>query len=63
MVPPGDAPALAHAIQAVAASPQRQAAMAARNLERARAYEAEQLRARRVAFYRHVAAAACRNGT
>jgi glycosyltransferase involved in cell wall biosynthesis len=63
MVPPGDATALAHAIQAVAASPQRQAAMAARNLERARAYEAEQLRARRVAFYQQVAAAARQNGT
>jgi hypothetical protein len=37
--------------------------MAARNLERARAYEAEQLRARRVAFYQQVAAAARQNGT
>jgi glycosyltransferase involved in cell wall biosynthesis len=54
LVPPGDAGALAAKIAGVLADPARMAAMSARNLDRARGYRDDVLRARRVAFYRHV---------
>jgi glycosyltransferase involved in cell wall biosynthesis len=57
LVVPGDAAALAEKIRAVVIDPPRQAAMAARNLEHARDYQAERLRERRVQMYRHVLAA------
>lgn len=54
MVPPGDARALARKIQEVASSPERMAAMSARNLAKAQEYRDDVLRERRIAFYRHV---------
>jgi glycosyltransferase involved in cell wall biosynthesis len=54
MVPPGDAPALARKIGDLLASPQHMAALAASNLQRAHNYRADQLRERRIAFYRSV---------
>jgi glycosyltransferase involved in cell wall biosynthesis len=57
LVVPGDAAALAEKIRAIVTDPPRQAAMAARNLARARDYQAERLRERRVQMYRHVLAA------
>jgi glycosyltransferase involved in cell wall biosynthesis len=57
LVVPGDAAALAEKIRAIVTDPPRQAAMAARNLEHARDYQAERLRERRVQMYRHVLAA------
>jgi hypothetical protein len=46
--------ALAAKIQEVATDPVRLTAMAARNLARARSYEAETLQARRRALYAHL---------
>jgi glycosyltransferase involved in cell wall biosynthesis len=54
MVAPGDAAALAGKIHAVLTDPQRRAAMAARNLERARDYQVEKLRERRIQLYQQV---------
>jgi glycosyltransferase involved in cell wall biosynthesis len=54
MVPPGDATALARKIGDLLASPQHMAALAASNLQRAHNYRADQLRERRIAFYRSV---------
>jgi glycosyltransferase involved in cell wall biosynthesis len=54
MVAPGDAAALAGKIHAVLTDPQRRAAMAARNLERARDYQVENLRERRIQLYQQV---------
>jgi glycosyltransferase involved in cell wall biosynthesis len=52
MAPPGDVTALAEAIRAVVTDPERMARMSARNLERAKAYREDELRARRTSFYR-----------
>jgi glycosyltransferase involved in cell wall biosynthesis len=54
LVPPGDVRALAQKIRDVLISPQRLAAMAARNLEHARIYHSDLLRKRRIMFYRRV---------
>ncbi|MBZ0292000.1 MAG: glycosyltransferase family 4 protein [Anaerolineae bacterium] len=54
MVEPGDVEALAAKIREVLTNPERLAAMSARNLEKARAYHEDQLRARRIAFYTHL---------
>ena len=56
VVPPGDVFALATTIRAVLANPDRMAAMSARNLDKAREYREESLRARRIALYRTVQA-------
>jgi glycosyltransferase involved in cell wall biosynthesis len=63
LVAPGDATALAEKIRAVVTDPQRQAAMATRNLQRARDYQTERLRERRMLLYRHVLAASNAAGT
>jgi len=52
LVPPGDVEALAGKLLATAADPQRRAAMAARNLIRARDYSVEKLHGRELAFLR-----------
>lgn len=54
LVPPGDAPSLAHAIRAMVTDPARMERMSARNLECARAYREEVLHARRNEFYHYV---------
>lgn len=54
LVPSGDVNALAARIQDVVADGKRLARMSARNLERARAYRSDALRARRVKFYRYL---------
>ena len=54
LVPPGDMPALAALISAVLGDPARRARMAVRNLEIARGYHEENLRKRRLPFYRAV---------
>ena len=54
LVPPGDAGALAHKIRDVLSDPERMARMSARNLEKAREYCEDVLRARRIAFYTYV---------
>lgn len=54
MVPPNDVTALAEKIREVLCDRQRMAALSKRNLEIAREYEEEVLRARRVEFYRYV---------
>jgi glycosyltransferase involved in cell wall biosynthesis len=54
LVPAGSVEALAAKIQEVATDPVRLTAMAARNLARARSYEAETLQARRRALYAHL---------
>jgi glycosyltransferase involved in cell wall biosynthesis len=56
MVLPGDVAALASKIREVVADPERMARMSARNLEKARQYEDECLRKRRIEFYRYVQA-------
>lgn len=54
LVPPGDATALQAKIREVVTDPARLELMSARNLDQARAYQEDDLRQRRVAFYRHV---------
>ena len=54
LVTPGDAAALAQAIQDVMNDPKRMAAMAARNTARARTYDVATLRERRRRFYEYV---------
>jgi glycosyltransferase involved in cell wall biosynthesis len=54
LVLPGDATALAHKIREVVIDPGRMARMSTRNLEKAREYRDDSLRARRVAFYQNV---------
>ena len=54
LVPPGDAKALAQKIREVLSSPERMAAMSARNLARAQDYRDEVLAARRRAFFEHI---------
>jgi glycosyltransferase involved in cell wall biosynthesis len=54
MVPPGDAAALADAMERVLASPSRMAEMSARNLARAAEFSHDVLQARRTDFYRHL---------
>jgi glycosyltransferase involved in cell wall biosynthesis len=54
MVPPGDAEALARKMIAVLESPQRRWSMAVRNLQVAREYHDDVLRARRREFYSYV---------
>ncbi len=56
LVPPNDAPALAHKICEVLADPSRMARMSARNLEKARDYSDGALTSRRKAFYEHLRA-------
>jgi len=58
MVPVGDATALAHAIDALAASPQRRRALAAQNRERARPFRTSQRQQRMSEFYRALRSAA-----
>jgi glycosyltransferase involved in cell wall biosynthesis len=55
LVPAGDAEALARRILDVTADPRRMERMAARNRQKALEYRDENLRPRRVAFYRHIA--------
>jgi glycosyltransferase involved in cell wall biosynthesis len=57
LVPAGDAPALARRILEVTRDPRRMDAMSERNRRKALEYREENLRPRRVAFYRHVAEA------
>jgi glycosyltransferase involved in cell wall biosynthesis len=54
LVPPGDAGALARKIQDALRNPQRLQAMGARNLVRARDFQDEFLRSRRLPFYRFI---------
>lgn len=54
LVPPGNAQALADKICEVLSNPSRMERMAARNLEKAREYHEDVLRARRCAFYQYV---------
>ena len=54
MVPPGDAAALAAKLNEVLKDPARLALMSARNLEEAREYHVDKIRAKRLAFYAHV---------
>jgi glycosyltransferase involved in cell wall biosynthesis len=54
LVPPGDADALALKIREIVADPARMARMAAGNLEKAWQFHEDELRKRRLAFYRHV---------
>jgi glycosyltransferase involved in cell wall biosynthesis len=54
MVPPGDAAALAAKLNEVLKDPARLARMSARNLEAAREYHVDKIRAKRLAFYTHV---------
>jgi glycosyltransferase involved in cell wall biosynthesis len=54
MVPPGDASRLARRIAQVVGDSERMTRMSARNLEKAREYNEETLRARRLEFYSHV---------
>jgi len=54
LVPPGDAQALADKISEVLGDPARMAQMSARNLEKAREYHEDVLRACRIAFYQYV---------
>jgi glycosyltransferase involved in cell wall biosynthesis len=56
MVPAGDVAALARKIREVATAPERMARMSARNLAKAREYNDEALRPRRVSFYQHLRA-------
>lgn len=60
LVPPGDAQALAAKIRVVATDPNRLTRMSARNLEQARKYSAEVLRAKRQEFYRYLRTIAAR---
>ena len=54
LVPPGDAEALANKIAEVLSDPARMTRSAARNLEKARTYHNDVLRARRIEFYTYV---------
>src|SRR5690606_23281178 len=54
LVPPGDALALADKIADMVTNPERLTRSAARNLEAARAYHEDILRARRIEFYKYV---------
>jgi glycosyltransferase involved in cell wall biosynthesis len=54
LVPPGDAEALAERLVAIARDPEGMNRMSARNLAEARTYLEQNLRPRRIAFYRHV---------
>jgi glycosyltransferase involved in cell wall biosynthesis len=54
LVPPGDAAALARKIREVLTDPERLAQMSARNVQKAKEYSEDVLRARRLAFYRQV---------
>lgn len=56
MVPPGDAPALAHKLHEVVTSAQRLREMSSRNLETARSYADNVLGQKRQAFYEYLAA-------
>jgi len=56
LVPPNDVGALAKKIREVAGDPERRARMSARNLEKAKDYRSDVLRARRVEFYRYLEA-------
>jgi glycosyltransferase involved in cell wall biosynthesis len=53
-VPPGDRAALAGKIREVVTDPARLARMSARNLTKARGYQADRLRGRQTAFYRYL---------
>jgi glycosyltransferase involved in cell wall biosynthesis len=53
-VPPGDRAALARKIREVVTDPARLARMSARNLAKAREYQADRLRDRQTAFYRYL---------
>ncbi len=54
MVPPGDVKALANKIKQVTLNPSRIAAMSRRNLQKSMEYREDNLRERRVAFYRYI---------
>lgn len=54
LVPPGDTEALANKIAEVLSDPARMTRSAARNLEKARTYHNDVLRARRIEFYTYV---------
>lgn len=54
MVPPSDAAALAGKIREVVTNPKRMMCMSARNLEKAKEYQEEVLRRRRIAFYSYL---------
>ncbi|WP_373543086.1 glycosyltransferase family 4 protein [Chamaesiphon sp.] len=54
LVPAGDAVALATKIREVVTDPQRMTEMSARNLDRAKDYRSELLRAQRIDFYQHI---------
>ena len=56
MVPAGDVAALARKIREVVTAPERMARMSARNLAKAREYNDEALRPRRISFYQHLRA-------
>jgi glycosyltransferase involved in cell wall biosynthesis len=53
-VPPGDVKALANKIKQVTSNPSQIAAMSRRNLEKSMEYQEDNLRERRVAFYRYI---------
>lgn len=55
LFPPGDPAALASALRAVVADPQRLTRLSAENLRAAQAYRADLLHTRRLAFYRNLA--------
>lgn len=54
LVPPGDVASLAQKISEVVKKPERMARMSARNLEKAKNYQEQMLRQRRIEFYRYV---------
>ncbi len=54
LVPPGDADALADKIREILTDPARMAVLSARNLDVARAYHEDILKARRDAYYQHI---------
>ncbi len=54
LVPPGDVHALADKIRAIVTNPQRMEKMAAHNLAKSHQYRGEELKLRRINFYRYV---------
>jgi len=63
LIPPNDVPALTAKIREIVSSPERMAAMSARNLEKAGRYREDLLAARRRGFFRQVREMTLRTGS